>query len=196
MSGWVAVTSSLYFAVVTVGYARQAWGVQHAARRVHEVIHAVMGAVMVVMPWPAWMGVPAVWPVMFFSAAAAWYVYTILGDAHGGHGAVTAVLHAVMSAAMVWMVVAMTPMTPMAPAGMPAMHEAMSAAGMTGTQEWARVVTGVTAVLLVVGALVRIAATVRRSAARPGDGMRRWTGAVLDTAMAAGMAVALLLLTR
>lgn len=116
--GWLlSALFSLTGLVAIVGAVRARRG----ADRVSYVAHALMSLAMVLMPWPAWSAVPAIVPILVFSAAALWYLFLALfrrdveagpGDGHG-HGPLLLGYHVAMMAAMVWMVVVMASMASM-----------------------------------------------------------------------------------
>lgn len=80
--------------------------------RVSSGAHALMCLAMAVMPWPWATGVPAVVPVLLFSAAVLWFAGLVVFRPGGAHhaGAPLLAYHAVMMAAMVWMAVLMSAM--------------------------------------------------------------------------------------
>lgn len=118
--------------------------------RVSNGLHVVMAVVMILMPWSAYAKLPAVAQIVFFSAAALWYVYLALFDPHAqagpgeGHHRGPALLwyHAGMMASMVWMAIAMTPLTTssmpgMSMSGMDMGSGHSGAMAMTGSAQWA-----------------------------------------------------------
>lgn len=77
--------------------------------------HLLMGAAMIVMAWPAGMGVLAVPQLIVFGAATVWFLVLAISfgrawarsSHHERHGRLVYWYHAVMMAAMVWMLAAM-----------------------------------------------------------------------------------------
>ncbi|WP_405714264.1 MULTISPECIES: DUF5134 domain-containing protein [unclassified Streptomyces] len=110
------------------------------ARLAHG-LHAVMALAMFAMTWHWGMDLPGTPQVVFFSAAAAWFVLIPLASPSGSEprarALANALPHAVMTGAMAWMVAAMSSaMSRGAPGGghahdMPGMD--MSAPGATAT---------------------------------------------------------------
>ncbi|MET8556545.1 DUF5134 domain-containing protein [Streptomyces sp. NPDC004959] len=82
-----------------------------SARLAHG-LHAVMALAMFAMAWSWGMNLPTTPQVVFFSAAAAWFLLVALGLPNAtesrGRALVAALPHAVMTAAMAWMVAAMS----------------------------------------------------------------------------------------
>jgi hypothetical protein len=81
------------------------------ARLAHG-LHAVMALAMFAMAWPWGMDLPGTPQVVFFSAAAAWFVLIPLASPSGpeprARALANALPHAVMTGAMAWMVAAMS----------------------------------------------------------------------------------------
>jgi Domain of unknown function (DUF5134) len=176
--------------------------------RVSNLVHAVMAVVMLAMPWSWYAVFPVAAQIAFFTAATFWYLYLALfrpsvaaapATDHHRHPAVL-VYHAVMMLAMVWMAVAMTPVA--AASGMDdmggmSMGHGTDSMPMTGSADWALVITWAFGLLFVVAALWFLIAALRRAITAT-----RLSGhagiVILDTLatalMAAGMACSFLLL--
>lgn len=85
-------------------------------------LHVVMSVVMVAMAWPWWLNLPNTPQVVFFTAAAGWFVLMFLGQSaprmprwcSDGHAPWHQVTHVVMMLTMVWMVVSMAGVDPSA----------------------------------------------------------------------------------
>ncbi|MGN6443910.1 DUF5134 domain-containing protein [Amnibacterium sp.] len=203
-----AAVASVLFALLALWYAGRVVVARDAPDRVSNLVHLLMSAAMVAMPWP-WAA-PALPQVVVFSAGAFWYVGVALfrpaadaqlGVGHGAHGGVAGLwYHAGMLLAMVWMAVAMIPSAPGGTAAMGSMTgmtamtamTAAPAAAMTGWAPWALAVSialgtafgGAAVVLLVL--LVREAAGVAHRVAV--------ADLAASAAMAAGMSYAFLVL--
>ncbi|MFF2007524.1 DUF5134 domain-containing protein [Streptomyces sp. NPDC058195] len=80
--------------------------------RLSHGLHAVMALAMFAMAWPWGMDLPGTPQVVFFSAAAAWFVLVPLASRSGpeprGRALANALPHTVMTGAMAWMVAAMS----------------------------------------------------------------------------------------
>lgn len=180
--------------------------------RLSNGVHLVMSLVMLAMPWP-WASVfPTAAQIVFFTAAGLWYVYLGLFDAHAdagpgeGHHSGPALLwyHAGMMAAMVWMAVAMTPFA--AQAVMPGMsmsHREMTMSagsgitGMTGGQPWAIAISWIFGILFCLATLWFLIRLIRQGIAAESLSGRNGVmllDSLLSAVMAAGMALAFLLL--
>lgn len=70
---------------------------------VNHLLHLVMSVAMIVMAWPAGMGLPAVGPIVFFLLSAFWFVLVATRPSRGVADRLTNGYNAVMSSAMVWM---------------------------------------------------------------------------------------------
>ncbi len=88
---------------------------------ISHALHAVMAIAMAVMAWPRGADIPARAPMIFFAAAAVWFVVVTVRTA--GHRPAN-LYHTLMMLAMAWMYAAM--------GGLP-LSKADSGTGMSGT---------------------------------------------------------------
>lgn len=70
---------------------------------IERLLHVVMCAAMVVMAWPTGMKLPTVGPMVFFLAAAAWFVLVASHLFSGDDGRLANGYHATMMAAVAWL---------------------------------------------------------------------------------------------
>jgi hypothetical protein len=70
---------------------------------IERLLHIVMCAAMVVMAWPVGMKLPTLGPMVFFLAAAVWFVLVAAHVFSGDDGRLTNGYHAVMMAAVAWL---------------------------------------------------------------------------------------------
>nr|VTP04505.1 hypothetical protein BIN_B_05568 [Mycobacterium riyadhense] len=75
---------------------------------IERLLHIVMCAAMVVMAWPAGMRLPTVGPMVFFLAAAVWFVLLAAHLFSGADGRLANGYHATMMAAVAWLYAVMT----------------------------------------------------------------------------------------
>ncbi|OFB40924.1 hypothetical protein BA059_07845 [Mycolicibacterium sp. (ex Dasyatis americana)] len=103
--------------VVTVLFALSAAEYTYACVRsrgrlgiaVSEVLHLAMAVAMLAMAWPRGAQLPTVAPMVFFSAAAVWFLVRLARSA-ATHSRLLDGLHAAMMLAMGWMYAAMNGM--------------------------------------------------------------------------------------
>lgn len=200
-----ASVATVLFGALSLWYAGRVVAARDRPDRVSNLLHLLMSAAMVAMPWP-WAA-PALPQVVVFTAGAFWYAGVALfrpaadaglGVGHGAHGGVPALwYHAAMLLAMVWMAVAMTPGTPSVDAGMSGMagmaHGAAAQdAAVTGWAPWALALSIALGTAFAGAAVVLLGRLVREAA----GGARRVEVAdlVASAAMAAGMSYAFLVL--
>ncbi|MYQ79891.1 MULTISPECIES: DUF5134 domain-containing protein [unclassified Streptomyces] len=136
------ILSLLFCALAVYGLWRAFMARTHSwtARLAHG-LHAVMALAMFAMAWSWGMDLPATPQVIFFSAAAAWFVVAALalpaGPEPRGRALAGALPHALMTGAMAWMAAVMASGMSMGAAGggqahdMPGMD--MSAPGALAT---------------------------------------------------------------
>ncbi|NEC09597.1 DUF5134 domain-containing protein [Streptomyces sp. SID7909] len=136
------ILSLLFCALAVYGLWRAFMARTHSwtARLAHG-LHAVMALAMFAMAWSWGMDLPATPQVIFFSAAAAWFVVAALALPSGpeprGRALAGALPHALMTGAMAWMAAVMASGMSMGAAGggqahdMPGMD--MSAPGALAT---------------------------------------------------------------
>ncbi|MDN5668486.1 MAG: DUF5134 domain-containing protein [Renibacterium salmoninarum] len=172
--------------------------------RTSNILHVLMSASMLSMPWSWGMTVPMSWQMIVFGLAALWYLALAVlkptaeaGPGDGHHGSRGLLLyHAFMMAAMVWMAFAME-------RAMAGMHGGAEMPGMempemglstlpidSGTAAWASAVS-ITLAVLFTGAALWLAARWIAQIVR-GGWAKHWL-LVVDPAfsalMAAGMAL-------
>lgn len=218
-----AVLVTVLFALVAAwNLARLAIGYSWVDR-LSNGVHLVMAGTMLLMPWAAYGHLPASAQIVFFTAAALWYVYLALFVPHAqagpgeGHHDGPALLwyHAGMMAAMVWMAVAMSPVPGVAMAGadggskhgmagMPGMSMGDASSGgadsammMTGSAHWAVVISWVLGVLLGVAAVWFLVRLIRQAIAADefrGRPLIRVVDSLANVLMAAGMGAAFVFL--
>ena len=75
---------------------------------IERLLHIVMCAAMVVMAWPVGMKLPTLGPMIFFLAAAVWFVLVAAHVFSGDDGRLTNGYHAIMMAAVAWLYAVMT----------------------------------------------------------------------------------------
>lgn len=75
---------------------------------VERLLNLVMSAAMLVMAWPAGMELPTVGPMVFFLAAAVWFVLVAAHVFSGTADRLTNGYHAIMMAAVAWLYAVMT----------------------------------------------------------------------------------------
>lgn len=75
---------------------------------VERLLHVVMCAAMVVMAWPAGMKLSPLGPMVFFLAAAVWFVLAAAHVVSGDDGRLTNGYHAIMMAAVAWLYAVMS----------------------------------------------------------------------------------------
>jgi hypothetical protein len=75
---------------------------------VERLLHFVMSAAMLVMAWPVGMKVPTLGPIIFFLAAAVWFLLVAAHVFSGAAGRFTNGYHAIMMAAVAWLYAAMS----------------------------------------------------------------------------------------
>jgi hypothetical protein len=98
-------------------------------RTVERLLHSVMCAAMVVMAWPVGMGLPPLGPIIFFLAAAVWFLLVAAHVFSGTAGRLTNAYHAIMMAAVAWLYAAMAGVLP-GQGGQPHNHTMSSSPGM------------------------------------------------------------------
>lgn len=98
-------------------------------RNVERLLHSVMCAAMVVMAWPVGMELPPLAPIVFFLAAATWFVLVAAHVFSGAAAPLTNGYHAVMMAAVAWLYAAMAGSLP-GQAGHSPDHTMSSSPGM------------------------------------------------------------------
>lgn len=86
---------------------------------VERLLHLVMSAAMLVMAWPAGMELPTVGPMVFFLAAAVWFVLVAAHVFSGTADRLTNGYHAIMMAAVAWLYAVMTGGLPGQPGHLP-----------------------------------------------------------------------------
>lgn len=100
------------------------------ADQTSRALHLVMAVAMLVMAWPAGMGVPNRPPLVFFLLAAAWFAVVLV--VRSGHRVADG-YHAVMMLAMAWMYAVMSGgLTAKAPDGVDASAASGGHANMPG----------------------------------------------------------------
>lgn len=204
------VTGLFVLAIVECGYSlathRMRWpGI------VGHLLHITMAVAMVTMAWPFANGWPTIGPMVFFIAAALWFVGVGVAIAGTRAERIADGYHAVMMAAMAWMYALMNgsilpgmgsdaPMPMAAAMGMPGMSmSTMSVAHshgggdmeMAGTQpSYVSAVNWVLAVALLASAAIwlYIYFDRRQSSERPG-GLLTHAGELCQVFMAAGMGI-------
>ncbi|NEA38755.1 DUF5134 domain-containing protein [Streptomyces sp. SID11385] len=107
------ILTLLFVALAAYGLWRAVTARSHPwTARLAHVLHAVMALAMFAMAWEWGMDLPATPQVLFFSAAAAWFLLIALALPNAvesrGRALAAALPHAVMTAAMAWMVAAMS----------------------------------------------------------------------------------------
>ena len=163
-------------------------------------LHFVMSVAMVVMAWPRGMTLPITGPLLFFVAAALWFVAQML--VHSGHRGINA-YHAAMMLAMVWMYDVMSGSLEPVPSegtgqaggghhsmpGMPGMEMPGASADLTGYPPF---VSGLNW-LCVAGFAVAVVWWLYRyfveRKAEPSQPSHRFLGTIAQAMMAAGMAI-------
>jgi hypothetical protein len=70
---------------------------------VERLLHSVMCAAMVVMAWPVGMELPPLGPIIFFLAAAVWFLLVAAHVFSGNAARLTNGYHAIMMAAVAWL---------------------------------------------------------------------------------------------
>ncbi|MFV0451104.1 MAG: DUF5134 domain-containing protein [Propioniciclava sp.] len=178
------VIAWLLAGIFTLTAAHAAWQLLLAARwssAVDDTLHLVMSLLMVAMVRPWWSTLPALPPLLFFTAATAWYAVGLFGAARAASWQPArtgqAATHQTMMGARVWMIAVLAPTDP-STAG----HQSLSAAaGLVGV--------GLTAFLTVVAVIAGVDAVAspagRGRAATDGSRLHRSMTAL----MAAGMAI-------
>lgn len=208
-AGWLL---SVLFGVAAIYFLFRILVARSGIDRIHNGAHLVMSVVMLAMPWSWYDAIPAALQIVFFTAAAGWYVYLLLFLPRAGAAAEVGDhrrgwlvwYHAAMMTAMVWMAVAMTARTPSPVMGMSGMDHAQHLQGnggaqmMTGMQPWAVPISwgaGIFFAVLAVWFLGWFIAQASRFSSRPpavaSTGLADTGSYVL---MAAGMATAFLVL--
>ncbi|MFJ7630073.1 DUF5134 domain-containing protein [Streptomyces sp. NPDC097595] len=107
------ILTLLFCALAAYGLWRAFAARSHAwSTRLAHGLHAVMALAMFAMAWSWGMDLPASPQVVFFSAAAVWFVVAALalptGPGPRGRALAGALPHAVMTGAMAWMAAAMS----------------------------------------------------------------------------------------
>lgn len=206
-AGWLL---SVLFGVAAIYFLFRILVARTGIERIHNGVHVAMSVVMLAMPWSWYDAIPAALQIVFFTAAAGWYVYLLLFLPRAGAAAEVGDhrrgwlvwYHAAMMTAMVWMAVAMTARTPSPVMGMSGMDHAQhlpsGGAQMTGMQPWAVPLSWVAGIFFAVSAVLFLGWFIAQAGRHPSRPPAVASAGLADTGsyvlMAAGMATAFLVL--
>lgn len=169
---------------------------------IERLLHIVMCAAMVVMAWPAGMSLPTVGPIVFFLAAAAWFVLVASHLFSGDDGRLANGYHAIMMAAVAWLyaVMASGPLGPRAhsPGDTMSSSPDMKMTGMdmpvaaTGEPGWITTLNWIATIGFAIAAIYWLYRYFAHRKPNPGTNTARrwdWGTTPCHAFMAAGMAI-------
>lgn len=104
-------TLTIAFTATSIASAIQLFSARRARDAIGELLHVIMGVVMVAMCWPWWGELPAAPQLLVFLAGTAWYAALILRMLFRRTGAPRSLwhlfTHLAMMLGMVWMIAVM-----------------------------------------------------------------------------------------
>lgn len=106
-------TLTVAFSGTSIGSAIQLVSARRVADAIGELLHVIMGVIMVAMCWPWWGALPAVPQLLVFLAGTAWYaaltLRMLLRPLRAPQPLWHLSAHLAMMLGMVWMIVVMLP---------------------------------------------------------------------------------------